>query len=110
MSVRYHASIGKWVAVQNGSHPFSREIAIRKAPALEGPWSEPESIYSFPEMGKGNPRYDKDTFCYAAKEHPEFSPPSGSMVVTYVCNSTQLRKQIENMSIYRPEVIEREIR
>ncbi len=110
MSVRYHASINKWVAVQNGPQPFSREIVIREAPALEGPWSEPEPIYSFPQMSKGNPRYDQDTFCYAAKEHPEFAPANGSMIVTYACNSLQLRKQIENMSIYRPEVVEREIR
>jgi hypothetical protein len=110
MSIRFHASINRWVAVQNGPQPFSREIVIREAPTLEGPWSEPKPVYSFPEMSKGSQRYDQDTFCYAAKEHPEFSPPGGSMVVTYACNSMQLRKQTENMSIYRPEVVELRIR
>jgi hypothetical protein len=110
MSVRYHASIDKWIAVQNGPQPFSREIVVREAPSLEGPWSVPKAIYSFPEMMPGDPRYDKDTFCYAAKEHAEFTSATGSTVVTYACNSPQLGKQIENMSIYRPEVVKREIR
>jgi hypothetical protein len=110
MSVRYHASIDKWIAVQNGPQPFSREIVVREAPSLEGPWSGPKAIYSFPEMMPGDPRYDKDTFCYAAKEHAEFTSATGSTVVTYACNSLQLGKQIENMSIYRPEVVKREIR
>lgn len=109
MSVRYHASIKKWIAVQNGPQPFSHEIVIRKAPALEGPWSEPESIYSFPEMKKSDPRYDQDTFCYAAKEHAEFTSATGSTVVTYACNSLELRKQIENMTIYRPQVFELDV-
>jgi hypothetical protein len=110
MSVRYHASINKWIAVQNGPQPLSREIVIRKAPALEGPWSAPEPIYSFPEMSKGNPRFDRDTFCYAAKEHTEFTSATGSTAVTYVCNSLELGKQIGNMSIYRPQLFERNIR
>ena len=92
MSVRYHASINKWIAVQNGPQPFSREIVVRKAPALEGPWSAPEPIYSFPEMMPGNSRYDKDTFCYAAKEHAEFTSATGSTVVTYACNSHAARQ------------------
>jgi len=110
MSVRYHTSINKWIAVQNGPELFSGEIVVREAPTLEGPWSEPEPIYSFPQMSKGDPQYDRDTFCYAAKEHPEFSPPTGSMVMTYVCNSMTFQKLIENMSVYRPEVVEREMR
>lgn len=110
MSVRYHASINKWIAVQNDPQPFSREIIVREARALEGPWSGPKAIYSFPEMMPGNSRYDKDTFCYAAKEHAEFTSATGSTVVTYACNSMQLGKQIENMSIYRPELLERDIR
>jgi hypothetical protein len=110
MSVRYHSSINKWVAVQNGPQLFSHEIIIRKAPTLEGPWSEPEPIYSFPEMKKSNPRYDRDTFCYAAKEHAEFASASGSTVVTYACNSLEVRKQIENMTIYRPQAFELDLR
>jgi hypothetical protein len=54
---------------------FSNKIVARTAPHLAGPWSEGNVIYRIPEMQKGNAGYDKDTFCYAAKEHPEFRRP-----------------------------------
>ncbi|HEY6394779.1 MAG TPA: DUF4185 domain-containing protein [Candidatus Binataceae bacterium] len=100
MSVRYHPALNKWIAVQANTPP-SRELVLRSAPALEGPWSEPQAVYSFPEMTPGQRQYDKDTFCYAGKEHLELSPSQAS----YVCNSFEFRKQVENLDIYRPMIV-----
>jgi hypothetical protein len=76
----------------------------RTAPHLAGPWSEGNVIYRIPEMQKGNAGYDKDTFCYAAKEHPEFRRP-GSLLITYACNTTDVQKLTHDLNIYFPKVV-----
>jgi hypothetical protein len=103
MSVRYHPNVRKWVAISGGPEFSSNRIVARTADSPVGPWSSPVTIYQFPEMSPKNPIYDKDTFCYATKEHVEFG--NTEMVVTYVCNSMSLQKTIENMKIYRPQLV-----
>jgi hypothetical protein len=103
MSVRYHPALKKWVAITPNPGPLSNAIAARTADTPVGPWSAPQPVYRFPEMTPGNPLYDKDTFCYATKEHIEFG--DASLVVTYVCNSFNFQKMLNNMEIYRPQVV-----
>jgi hypothetical protein len=100
MSVRYHPSIRKWLALSPGPEFPSPRAVLRSADSPVGPWSEPQTVYEFPEMKRDNPGYDKDTFCYAAKEHIEFSETKIAM--TYACNSMEVPKVIRNMNIYRP--------
>jgi hypothetical protein len=47
--------------------------------------------------------YDKDTFCYAGKEHPEFE--RGDLVFTYVCNTFAVSKLATNLNIYFPKTV-----
>jgi len=103
MSVRYHPSIKKWVALSTGPEFPSPRAVIREADSPLGPWSAPETILEFPEMKPANPGYDKDTFCYAVKEHIEFA--ENKILLTYACNSTVIAKAVNNMSIYRPKVV-----
>lgn len=103
MSVRYHPGPKKWVAISIGPEFPSNRMVARTADAPIGPWSKPVTIFEFPEMDPKTPGYDKDTFCYATKEHVEFG--NSKMVVTYVCNSMQLQKTVANMNIYRPQVL-----
>jgi Domain of unknown function (DUF4185) len=103
MSVRYHPSIKKWVAVSTGPEFPSPRAVARTADTPVGPWSAPQTIYEFPEMKRENPGYDKDIFCYAVKEHTEFT--SSKIALTYACNSLVLAKTIANMDIYRPRVV-----
>src|SRR6266852_2877309 len=72
--------------------------------ACVGPWSEQRAVYEFPEMSKNNPRRDRDTFCYAVKEHIEFAE-ANRMLVTYACNSFKLEKLFANTDIYRPQTV-----
>ena len=54
-------------------------------------------------MKRDNPGYDKDTFCYAVKEHIEFT--ENKITLTYACNSMVLSKTMANMNIYRPRAV-----
>jgi len=103
MSVRFHPSIHKWIAVSTGPEfPPARAVA-RSADSPLGPWSAAQTIYEFPEMKAATSGYDKDTFCYAVKEHLEFG--DAKLVLTYACNSMVLSKTVANMDIYRPTVV-----
>jgi Domain of unknown function (DUF4185) len=103
LSIRYHPELHKWLAVMFAPGAFSSHIVLRSAPALTGPWTEGQTIYQVPEMQPSKPGYDKDTFCYAAKEHPEFE--RGDLVFTYVCNTYAVPKLATNLSIYFPQVV-----
>lgn len=101
MSVRYHPDIRKWIAVQQRPG-LGTGMGVRTADHLEGPWSPFQSWFSMPET---LPATDDKTFCYAAKEHPEFARDSGDMVITYACNSFDFAKLVADMSLYRPQVV-----
>ena len=103
MSVRYHSPIKKWLAISTGPEFPSPRAVARTADSPVGPWSAPRTIYEFPEMKRDRSGYDKDTFCYAVKEHTEFS--ESKIALTYACNSMVLAKTIANMNIYRPRVV-----
>ncbi|MFZ0522349.1 MAG: DUF4185 domain-containing protein [Candidatus Acidiferrales bacterium] len=100
MSVRYHPSIKKWLALSGGPEFPSPRAVVRSADSPIGPWSSPQTVYEFPEMKRDNPGYDKDTFCYAVKEHIEFTDTE--IALTYACNSMVVAKTMANMNIYRP--------
>src|ERR1700684_12503 len=103
LSIRYHPELKRWIAVMFEPEAFSSRIVLRTAPSLTGPWAEGHLIYTVPEMQPATPGYDKGTFCYAAKEHPEFE--HGDLVFTYVCNTFDAPKLATNLSIYFPQVV-----
>jgi hypothetical protein len=109
MSVRYHADRRKWIAVYLSISNNGDRMLYQTADALEGPWSEPRTLISpIPEVDRTSPRYDRNNFCYAGKEHPEFAG-AGKLVVTYVCNSYDDTENDasfirRNLFLYRPVV------
>jgi hypothetical protein len=105
MTVRYHPDLKKWVAVMRSPDLSSDAILLRTAPEITGPWSPEEIIYHIPEMQKNSAGYDKNVFCYAGKEHPEFERP-GSLMITYVCNTMRVPDLVTNLKIYVPKVVE----
>jgi hypothetical protein len=109
MSVRYHPDVGKWIAVYMSIRNNGDQMLYQMADAPEGPWTEPKAlIESIPEVDRNSPRYDKNNFCYAGKEHLEFAQ-GRNLIVTYICNSYEdfeksasfIRK---NLFLYRPMV------
>jgi Domain of unknown function (DUF4185) len=103
LSIRYHPEIKRWLAVMFAPGGFSADIVLRISPSATGPWSKVQTIYTVPEMQPETAGYDKDTFCYAGKEHPEFE--RGDLVFTYVCNTFAVPKLATEMNIYLPRVV-----
>ncbi len=101
MSVSYHVGLKRWIAVSLESIFLSNRVLLRTAPELAGPWSHPTAIYEIPEMKRGYPKWDKDTWCYAALEHKEFARDD-QVLITYSCNLFSPRKQLAEMDIYVP--------
>ncbi|MFH1976418.1 MAG: DUF4185 domain-containing protein [Pseudomonadota bacterium] len=109
LSVRYHADDKKWLAVYMSARNNGDQLLYQVADRPEGSWSEPKTlIRTIPEVDPESTRYDKNNFCYAGKEHIEFTQGK-NLVVTYVCNSFEdfqkntnfIRK---NLFLYRPVV------
>jgi hypothetical protein len=109
LSVRYHAADKKWVAVYLSTQNKGDKLLYQFADELEGPWSEPKALgVKVPEVDPRSTLYDKNSFCYAGKEHIEFSR-NRNLVVTYVCNSAEdMQSQTSfirrNLFLYRPVV------
>jgi hypothetical protein len=103
LSIRYHPELKLWLAVMFAQDALSPDIVLRSAPSATGPWSKGQVIYSVSEMKPGTARYDKDTFCYAGKEHPEFE--QGDLVFTYVCNTFAVPKLASELNIYFPHAV-----
>ena len=107
MTIRYHPEMKKWAAVMKSPELSSDAILLRTAPKVTGPWSAEQVIYRIPEMLKVSPSYDKNIFCYAGKEHPEFElqKEKHDLVITYVCNTMKVSDLVTNLDIYEPKVV-----
>jgi Domain of unknown function (DUF4185) len=103
MSVRFHPAIHKWVTLSIGPEFPSPRAVFRLSDSPVGPWSAPQTLFEFPEVKAGTPGFDKETFCYAVKEHTEFI--DSQIALTYACNSMSIQKVTANMQIYRPRVV-----
>lgn len=109
LSVRYHPTDKKWIAVFLSIENKGDQLLYQTADKLEGPWSEPKPLGAkVAEVDSQSPLYDKGNFCYAGKEHVEFSRDK-NLVVSYVCNSSDdMQSQTSflrrNLFLYRPVV------
>jgi hypothetical protein len=107
MTVRWHPERNCWVAVQMSTEYPAHHIWRRQAPNLEGPWSEPVSIFSVPDYRRPNRGYGAGRFFYAGKEHLEFlNVTNGVGVVTYVGNSSELSDVTADLKLYVPEPVQ----
>jgi hypothetical protein len=106
MTVRYHSSTNKWIAVYPLGLDNKAHYALSSS--MTNLWGASENLYSYPEMQSGNPNYTPNVFCYAAKEHTELES-AGQLVFTYACNSTQVSDVTNNMNLYRPVVVQQSL-
>jgi Domain of unknown function (DUF4185) len=77
------------------------DIVMRRAPRIEGPWSEPVKIYRPPESDGPRP------FVYAGKSHAELQ--GADLILTYATNSFE-DKDVDNMGIYFPRFVKVDLR
>lgn len=105
-SLHFDKNSQKWVMVHTHPAFFSREVVIRTAPQLTGPWTaQVKQIAFYSEMRPESPDYDKNTFCYAAKAHPAFSEASKrgeELWLGYACNSLNFETLLRRNDLYRP--------
>jgi hypothetical protein len=109
LSVRYHEDRKKWIAVYMALEKKGDKLLYRESDRLEGPWSPPAPlIINISAVDPKSSQYDRNTICYAGKEHSEFSK-GAFLVTTYVCNSlADIRNRLsfirKNLFLYRPVV------
>lgn len=78
--------------------PLSREISIRHARNLTGPWSEKLKVYDCPER-------NSEIFQYSAKLHQELAKQPGELVITYCRNAKNFQTHFDDASVYYPQAI-----
>lgn len=107
MTVHYSEPHGKWIAVYGEFAIYSKQVHLRFADQLEGPWSEPINIFEFPEMDPLSRKYVDGGFGYAAKFHPQYSDPKepNQIVMTYVVNNLQEKRLMDQLNVYVPQVV-----
>lgn len=106
LSVRYHKQIKKWVAILNDPNVLGQRAQAYTSQSFSGPFVLAKTFPLFEEVKKDTPIYDKDTFCYASKEHIQFyDSRTGQSLFTYACNSFEPNKLLESQSLYIPRVI-----
>jgi len=109
LSVRYSEPDRRWTAVYSSPQHKGGRLLYATAPAPEGPWATPQTLVeTVDEVNPASPLFDRHTFCYAGKEHPQFAFDA-HLVVTYVCNSSEDLKNEKsflrrNLFLYRPQV------
>jgi hypothetical protein len=90
---------GTWLAVHSTGFGATK-IAVRTAPAPEGPWTSACPAFTPPEASRSN------VIEYAAKAHPELQTGApGSLVITYATNSTDLATVASDMTVYFPRFV-----
>ncbi len=75
------------------------DIETRHAPALEGPWSKLEKVYSPPEKA-----IDR-VLLYQGKAHPELRGDTGGLVLTYCSNHLDFGKLVADDRLYFPRFV-----
>ena len=95
-SVHYDPVVKKYIQIQSFGWGEAT-IGLRMAEHLEGPWSEPTTIYK--------PSYAdiKQPFMYSAKAHPELH--GDGVYITYNVNSFDFGHMLDNRSIYFPKFV-----
>jgi len=95
LTVHYDGMAREFLCVQTvGFGPAV--LALRKAPELTGPWTEPEIIYRPPEFSRPN------IMIYAGKAHPQLK--GADLVLTYTTNSSDLFEFSDSL-IYYPRFV-----
>jgi hypothetical protein len=99
-SVNYLPAL-KHYAVVYSQDGLSKNILARLSPAPQGPWGDPIRLYQCPEA-----RWDDSIFCYAAKAHSILSQTPDQLIITYIANSVDFNKTLNDARLYRPRFLE----
>lgn len=96
MTFHFDAIANQFIAVQTVGFG-SADIAIRTAPRITGPWTEPKLIYRPPEYNRPN------VMIYAAKVHLQLE--GAEFVLTYATNTFEFGEHFSDSEIYYPHFV-----
>ena len=100
-SVSYQKMLEQYVVVYwDTACCFSKKALLRHASTPYGPWSEPLTLYTCPEMD-----WHPQNYCYAAKGHPELSYTADELIITYVANSLDFGQLFSDARLYWPRFL-----
>lgn len=98
-AVHHDPATGRYMALTIS--PFKDQVLLVTADELTGPWSDPQPVYTIPEMA-ANPTYH----AYTTRFHPVLSPKPGHAIFTYVVNTSDFWGMFSAMDIYYPRFVE----
>ncbi|MEJ2185489.1 MAG: DUF4185 domain-containing protein [Gemmatimonadota bacterium] len=96
LTVHHDDVSGRFLVVQTLGFGAA-DIALRAAPAIEGPWSPRRAIYRPPEYHRPG------IMIYAAKAHPELT--GADLVLTYATNLFDFAAQVGDPHVYFPRFV-----
>lgn len=96
LTVHYDDLARTFLAVQTVGFGAA-DLAIRAAPELTGPWTEPRTLYRPSEF------YRPNIMIYAAKAHPALT--GADLVLTYATNTFQFSEAISDSLNYYPRFV-----
>ena len=99
-SVTYLPALKQYAAVYS-EDGLSKNILLRLSPEPQGPWGEPIQIFQCPEAG-----WDDSIFCYAAKAHSALSKGPDRLIITYIANSIEFDRVVNDARLYRPRFLQ----
>jgi len=105
-TIKYHAASDQWINVCPGADAFfGGGAAYRLSANLTGPYTPLATLYQTPETDKNSIYYNKDAWCYAEFQHPEYQRNDQELAFTYCCNGHALESVLNNNSLYRAEMV-----
>lgn len=94
---------GTFIAVLNEADFPADRIVLRTAPQPHGPWAEEMAVELIPERVQATGELRARIFCYAGKAW-EPATRGATLMLTYVCNSTDAELLLNDLDLYRPRV------
>jgi hypothetical protein len=98
-SVSYLAGLKQYALVYS-EDGLSKNILTRLSREPQGPWGDAIPLYQCPEA-----QWDDSIFCYAAKAHDILSRHPDELVITYIANSVDFNKMVNDARLYRPRFL-----
>ena len=99
-TITWNALLQKWILLDI---PYlSKEIFVRLADSIDGPYSERLSIFTIPAPFNNSALF----FCYAPKMHAQLAASDKELIFTFMSNAFNISELSNHTSIYVPQFVQ----
>lgn len=95
-ALHHDPATGRYMALT--LEPFTPHILLVSAESMTGPWSDPQPVYTIPEVAASNGAWH----AYTTRLHPELSTNPARIPFTYVVNTKDFWSMFTALDIYYP--------